>query len=86
MLGDPPADGWRKVDLERAAGVERGGADRLLEGARSLELIDWADGRWHRGEPRPALADPLERLVALSRELPDVAIAPLPRRGYMRRE
>ena len=85
LLGDPPDDGWSKSDLERAAGVERGGVDRLLEGAVSLRLLGRDDGRWRPGRPSPRLADPLEELVRLSRELPDAEIAPLPRRRYERR-
>lgn len=85
LLGTTPADGWRKIDLERAAGVERGGADRLLEGARSLSLLQWDGRRWQPGSPAPQLADPLEQLVTLSRDLPDGAIASLPKRSYARR-
>lgn len=85
LLEDAPSGGWRKVELERAAGVERGGADRLLEGAASLNLLVPGAGRWHLGEPAPALAGPLEQLVRLSRELPEDPIAPLPRRDYRRR-
>lgn len=85
LLEDRPADGWRKVDLERAAQVERGGVDRLLEGAGALGLVDWDGRRWHPGEPPPAVADPLERLVRLSRDLPEDAIVPLPKRGYRRK-
>jgi hypothetical protein len=84
LLDDPPASGWRKSDLERAAEVERGGADRLLEGATSLELVRLEDGRWLPGSPPPRVARPLEQLVTLSRELPDAAIEPLPRRPYGR--
>jgi hypothetical protein len=84
LLGEPPAAGWRKTDLEHAAGVERGGADRLLEGAASLDLLRAEGGRWRPGSPPPPLAGPLEQLVALSRELPDAPIAPLPRRPYRR--
>ena len=82
LLGDPPHGGWRKSELERAAGVERGGADRLLEGAASLGLVRAESGRWLPGSPPPPLAGPLEQLVALSRELPADPIAPLPRRPY----
>lgn len=85
LLGDPPRGGWRKVDLERAAGVERGGADRLLEGAASLDLVRAENGRWRPGSPPPLLAGPLEELLTLSRELPDGPIRPLPRRSYGRR-
>jgi len=85
LLGDPPEGGWRKVDLERAAGVERGGADRLLEGAASLRLLERDGARWRAGEPSPRVADPLEALVRLSRELPDASIEALPRRSYERR-
>jgi hypothetical protein len=85
LLDDPPPGGWRKADLERAAGVERGGADRLLEGAASLDLIRHAGSRWQPGSPPPRVAGPLERLVALSRELPDGPIEPLPRRPYRAR-
>jgi hypothetical protein len=85
LLERPPEAGWSKAELERAAGVERGGADRLLEGANSLDLVRWDGGRWHRGEPPPEIAGPLEELAALSRRLPGEAIAPLPRRPYARR-
>lgn len=85
LLGDPPEDGWRKSDLERAAEVERGGVDRLLEGAVSLRLLGRDGARWRPGQPSPRLADPLEELVRLSRDLPDAAIEPLPRRRYERR-
>ena len=85
LLGDEPEAGWRKVDLERAAGVERGGADRLIEGASSLGLLRWDGRRWRRGTPPPRVSGPLEDLVALSRELPDDPIAPRPRRPYSRR-
>ena len=84
LLGDAPEDGWRKADLERAAGVERGGADRLLEGAASLDLVRAEGGRWRPGAPPPRVAGPLEQLVALSRELPDGPIRPLARRPYGR--
>jgi hypothetical protein len=86
LLGDAPSGGWRKSDLERAADVERGGADRLLEGASSLGLVRLEDGRWHPGSPPPRVAGPLEQLVAVSRELPDAAIGPLPKRPYQRRD
>ena len=87
LLGDEPAAGWRKVDLEAAAAVERGGADRLIEGASSLGLLRWdaEASRWHRGEPPPRVSGPLEELVALSRELPEEPISPLPKRAYTRR-
>jgi hypothetical protein len=85
LLGDAPEDGWRKSDLERAADVERGGADRLLEGASSLGLVRHDGGRWHPGFPPPRVAGPLELLVAASRDLPDDAIRPLPKRPYGRR-
>ena len=84
LLDDPPADGWRKSDLERAAQVERGGVDRLLEGAVSLELLRPYESRWRPGAPSPRVADPLEELVRLSRDLPDAPIDPLPRRTYRR--
>lgn len=86
LLGDEPADGWRKVDLERAADVERGGVDRLVEGASSLDLLSWdaAGRRWRRGQPPPRVSGPLEELVALSRELPEAPIASLPHRPYTR--
>lgn len=85
LLDDEPSAGWRKVDLERAAAVERGGADRLLAGASSLGLLRWDGRRWRRGEPPPPLSGPLEQLVALSRELPAAPPAPLQRRPYRRR-
>ena len=85
LLEAPPPDGWRKTDLERAAGVERGGADRLLDGAVALGLLEPVAGRWDRGRSSPALEESLAALVAASRELPDAAIAPLPRRPYARR-
>lgn len=85
LLGEEPEDGWRKVDLERAAGVERGGVDRLLEGASSLRLLRWDGRRWRRSTPSPHLAVPLTELVALSRRLPAEPAAPLPRRTYTRR-
>ncbi len=87
LLSDEPGAGWRKVELERAADVERGGADRLIEGASSLGLLRWdPEGRrWRRGEPPPRVSGPLEDLVALSRELPGEPIAELPRRPYSRR-
>jgi hypothetical protein len=84
LLGDPPEDGWRKSDLERAAEVERGGVDRLLEGAVSLDLLGADGARWRPGSPSPRVADPLEELVRLSRDLPDAPISPLPRRPYRR--
>ncbi|MFN8151474.1 MAG: hypothetical protein U0R24_10180 [Solirubrobacterales bacterium] len=84
LLEAPPEDGWTKADLERAAGVERGGVDRLLDGAASLDLLRWDGRRWHRGEPPPRVAGPLEELVAVSRELPERSIEPLPRRAYTR--
>jgi hypothetical protein len=85
LLGEEPDGGWRKVELERAAAVERGGADRLLEGATSLGLLHPVAGRWRRGEPSPRVAGPLEELVELSRNLPSEPVAPLPRRPYTRR-
>jgi len=85
LLGEPPDGGWRKSDLERAADVERGGVDRLLEGAVSLDLLGPDGQRWQPGRPSPRVAGPLEELVRLSRELPDAAIEPLPRRPYGRR-
>jgi hypothetical protein len=84
LLDEPPPGGWRKADLERAAEVERGGADRLIEGAASLDLLSAAGGRWLPGAPPPRLAGPLERLVELSADLPDAPIRPLPRRPYRR--
>jgi len=84
LLDSPPAGGWRKVDLERAADVERGGVDRLLAGAGALDLVRWDGRRWLRGEPAPRVAAPLEQLVRLSRELPPGAIARLPTREYRR--
>ena len=85
LLGDEPGAGWRKVDLEHAAEVERGGADRLIEGASSLDLLRWDGSRWRRGEPPPRVAGPLEQLAQLTRELPAEPAAPLPRRPYTRR-
>lgn len=85
LLDPEPEGGWRKVELERAAAVERGGVDRLLEGASSLDLVRWDGGRWRRTSPPPPLAGPLEELVALSRLLPAAPAAPLPRRAYARR-
>lgn len=85
LLGEQPDEGWRKVDLERAAAVERGGADRLLEGASALGLLRSDGVRWHRSAPSPYLAVPLTELLALSRQLPEGPIAPLPRRSYTRR-
>ncbi len=84
LLGDAPSGGWRKVELERAVAVERGGADRLLAGASSLGLLRWDGRRWHRGEPPPPLGAPLRELVALSRELPAGPPPPLSRRPYRR--
>ncbi len=85
LLGDEPEGGWRKVELERAAAVERGGADRLLAGAGSLGLLRWDGRRWRRADPPPPLSAPLRELVALSRELPAAPPAPLRRRPYRRR-
>lgn len=82
LLGDEPGGGWRKVELERAIGVERGGADRLLGGASALGLLSWNGRRWRRADPPPPLSGPLQELVALSRELPAAPPAPLPRRPY----
>lgn len=82
LLDDPPGGGWRKVDLERAAGLERGGADRFIAGALTLELLRLDGTRWRRGEPPPELAGPLERLVRLSRRLPDELPRELPKRAY----
>lgn len=82
LLENPPPGGWRKADLERAAEVERGGVDRLLQGASSLNLLHWDGRRWQPGDPPPRVAGPLEELVALSRELPDASPEPLPRRRY----
>lgn len=85
LLESPPPGGWTKSDLERAASVERGGADRLLDGAAALGLLARLDGRWGPGRPSPELAAPLAALVRLSRDLPDASIEPLPRRPYTRR-
>lgn len=85
LLGDEPTAGWRKVELERAAAVERGGADRLLAGASSLGLLRWDGRRWRRADPSPPLSGPLEELVRLSRELPATPPTPLERRPYRRR-
>ena len=84
LLGDEPGAGWRKVELERAAAVERGGADRLLAGASSLGLLRWDGHRWRRAEPPPPISGPLQELVALSRQLPAAAPTPLQRRPYHR--
>ena len=84
LLEVPPRGGWTKAELERAASVERGGADRLIEGAAALGLLAQVEGRWSRGEPPPELVDPLAELVRLSAALPDEAIAVLPRRPYRR--
>ena len=85
LLEVPPAAGWTKSDLERAAAVERGGADRLIDGAAALGLLVPRDGRWDRGQTPPDLAGPLATLVRLSRELPEASIEPQPRRPYVRR-
>ena len=85
LLEVPPAAGWTKSDLERAASVERGGADRLIDGAVALDLLERVEGRWSPGRPSPELASPLGDLVRLSRGLADASIEPLPRRPYARR-
>lgn len=85
LLEVPPAAGWTKSDLERAASVERGGADRLIDGAAAIGLLAPRDGRWDRAETPPELIAALATLVRLSRELPDASIEPLPRRPYRRR-
>lgn len=85
LLDPAPAGGWSKAELERAAEVERGGVDRLLAGGRALGLVRWDGRQWHRGDPPPGVADPLEELVRLSRELPEESIAAVPKRPYRTR-
>lgn len=82
LIDEQPDRGWRKVDLERAAEVERGGVDRLLAGAGALGLVRWDGSRWHADDPLPQVAEPLAHLVRLSRELPGHSIAVLPTRAY----
>src|SRR6266498_1285326 len=71
LLEAPPERGWRKSELEDAASVEHGGVDRLLSGAQTLDLVRWDGRNWHRRDPQPPVAGPLELLVKLARELPD---------------
>lgn len=85
LIGEQPEDGWRKVDLERAVEVERGGVDRLLAGAGALGLLRWDGRRWRSDDPLPQVAEALEHLVRLSRDLPGDAIAELPKRRYRTR-
>src|SRR5690242_14006104 len=65
----PPARGWTKADLARAAGVGvKGGVDEHVTGLASLGLLQQRDGRWFpRAQTRlaGALRDVLDELETL---------------------
>jgi DNA-binding transcriptional ArsR family regulator len=68
LLQPVPAAGWSTRELERSAGVERGGLRHALDGARAWGLVARDDaGRWHRPARESELAAPLrELLVAIN--------------------
>jgi len=80
-----PEEGWTKTALEDMADVGSGGIDEVLAGVRQLKLIEHHNGRWLRPAEHPPVAAPLLALVEASRNLPDDAIEPIPRRPYRRR-
>lgn len=64
LLTREPDAGWTTVDLERLAGVGRGGLRHALDGATAWGLVRRdADGRWRRPEDESALAAPLRSLL-----------------------
>lgn len=85
LLEKQPATGWTKSALEKRVGVERGGVDRFLDGASSLELVKRDGSRWRRVDPPPEIASPITKLVKLAEELSDRPIKPTRKRKYAKR-
>jgi DNA-binding transcriptional ArsR family regulator len=64
LLHPAPSAGWSTRELEREAGVARGGLRHALDGARAWGLIARdAEGRWHRPKRESDLARPLRELL-----------------------
>ncbi|HET6506198.1 MAG TPA: helix-turn-helix domain-containing protein [Baekduia sp.] len=80
LLRPAPATGWSTRELERLAGVTRGGLRHALDGAQAWGLIARdADGRWHRPARESDLAAPLrELLVAIDSSHPETMTAAAP--------
>ena len=57
----------------------------MLPGAVHLGLVELAGGRWRPCSPDTLIGDALTALLAVTHDLPDERIRPLPRRGYRRR-
>jgi len=57
----------------------------VLPGAVHLGLVELAGGRWRPCSPDTLIGDALTALLAVTHDLPDERIRPLPRRGYRRR-
>jgi hypothetical protein len=85
LIDRQPKEGWTKAQLEKRAGVGPGGLDEVLAGAVQLRLIEQTGSRWQRPAELPRIAKPLRALVTAVGAVPDQAIAPLPRRSYVRR-
>lgn len=91
LLQPAPPAGWSTRELERQAGVARGGLRHALDGAQAWGLIARDDaGRWHRPARESDLAAPLrELLVAIrsshSGERSETMAAPPPGKRARRR-
>lgn len=65
LLHPAPSAGWSTRELERLAGVARGGLRHALEGAQAWGLVARDDaGRWHRPTRESDLAAPLRDLLS----------------------
>jgi hypothetical protein len=72
LLEEEPEKGWSTRSLERAAGVERTGLDKVLRGAADWKLIELNDRRrWKRVVPEPSIAAPLRDLLTAVRSVAD---------------
>lgn len=66
LLRPAPASGWSTRELERSAGVARGGLRHALAGAQAWGLVARDDaGRWHRPTRESDLANPLRELLVV---------------------
>jgi DNA-binding IclR family transcriptional regulator len=64
LLGPTPAAGWTTRELERQAGVARGGLRHALDGAQAWGLLHRdPTGRWRPPDAESALAPPLRALL-----------------------
>lgn len=64
LLTDPPIAGWTTRELERQAGVARGGLRHALTGAQAWGLLHRdPTGRWHLPPDESTLAAPLRSLL-----------------------